>query len=258
MDVICAADLACSLVVFLFLVVLISTEKTSSEFVQDSLVSFLEGLLETFGKTLESLRSNSLLLASNLASLLLESSLSGLGCLDGGLLGSGSEVLGSWVDFLHLDSVLEWVLLSLVGEVDSGSLISELGLNLIGVNDSGEVSNRHHVSSELESRLLDGSLSVGTEDLIELLEGILGEDNESSEVTTWSELEEVQSGDVASVNTWEVSGSSLDDWVLIGVDNEWSLAESESGGSHLSLSWSESLGLTGTGKIVTESEVSEG
>ena len=123
----------------------------------------------------------------------------------------------------------------------SDLLLSECSLNLIRVDDSGKVSNRHHWSSKLESSLSYRLLSVGSEDLIELLERVLGENNKSSEVTTWSELEEIQSANVAGVNSWEVSGSSLDNWILISIDDEWSSLESETGGSHFSLSWSHSL-----------------
>jgi len=51
---------------------------------------------------------------------------------------------------------------------------------------------------------------VGTEDEVQSLEGISGVDNESSEVTTWSKLEDVKSSDVADVNSWQISSGSLD------------------------------------------------
>ena len=98
---------------------------------------------------------------------------------------------------LHESLVLKRVLLALGGNVGVDALHAELGLDLVGVDDSGEVSAGHHVSAELESTLLDTSLSVGTEDVVEGLEGVLGEDNKSTEVTTWGELEEIQAGDVA-------------------------------------------------------------
>ena len=249
---VCAANSACSLFVLFFVVVSIDLIKTGLKFVENLLVGILEGFLQSSSKSLESGRSSGLLLALlGCDSSLLE----GFGSGSGGLLGSSSEGLGGWVESLHLDSVLEWVLLALVAHVLSDSLLSEHGLHLVGVNDSGEVSDGHLWSSELESALDNGLLSVGSKDLVELLEGILGEDNESSEVTTWSKLEEVKSGDIASVNSWEVSGGSLDDWVLIGVDDQRSLTESETSGSHLSLSWSHSLGFAGTGEIIGESEV---
>jgi len=251
---VCAANPACSLVVLFLVVVSIDLIQTGLNFVQNLLVGILEGLLQSRGKSLESGRSSGL----SLALLGSDSSLlEGLGSGSGGLVGGSSERLGGWVESLHLNSVLEWVLLALVAHVLSDSLLSELGLHLVGVNDSGEVSDGHLWSSELESALDNGLLSVGSKDLVELLEGVLGEDNESSEVTTWGELEEIESGDIAGVNSWEVSGGSLDDWVLIGVDDQRSLAESEASGSHLSLSWSHSLGFAGTGEIVSESEVSE-
>ena len=206
---------------------------------------------------LGSLGSGVLGLSSSLGSLSLQGSSSSIVSISLSLGDKLCSLLGEWVQSEHHLSVLEWVLLALVAHVLSDSLLSELGLHLVGVNDSGEVSDGHLWSSELESALDNGLLSVGSKDLVELLEGVLGEDNESSEVTTWGELEEIESGDIAGVNSWEVSGGSLDDWVLIGVDDQRSLAESEASGSHLSLSWSHSLGFAGTGEIVSESEVSE-
>lgn len=96
---------------------------------------------------------------------------------------------------------------------------------------------------------------MGTEEGVQSLEGILGENNESSEVTTWSKLDDVKSSDVANVNTWEVSSGSLDFTVFITVDDEWSLSHDESRVSVLSLSVSHGLGSSDLGEIVTDSEV---
>ena len=120
-----------------------------------------------------------------------------------------SLLVSEWVDSLHLGSVGEWILLLVV--IDLGvSDLSELGLDLIRVDDSGKIGASHHSSSEVVSRLLDSSMSEASEDVVKLLEGILGEDKESSEMSTWGELEDVESADVASVNTWEIPGGSLD------------------------------------------------
>ena len=113
--------------------------------------------------------------------------------------------------------------------------LSELGLNLIGVDDSSEVSNVHAVSVELISTLLDTLDTVGTEDVVECFESVLGEDDESAEMTTWGELEEVESVHVADIDAWEVASGSLDGGVVVTVDDKRTLTEHEAGVSHLGL-----------------------
>lgn len=119
--------------------------------------------------------------------------------------------------------------------------LSKLGLNLVGVNDSGEVSNVHAVSIELISTLLDALDTVGTKDVVEGFEGILGEDDESAEVTTWGELEEIKSVHVADINTWKVASGSLDTSVVVAVDDQRTLAEHEAGVPHLGLASASAL-----------------
>jgi hypothetical protein len=70
-------------------------------------------------------------------------------------------------------------------------------LNLIGVDDSGEISTVHDTSVESVVALLLGSSGMASEDVVESLESILGEDNESTEVSTWGKLEDVESVHVA-------------------------------------------------------------
>lgn len=64
--------------------------------------------------------------------------------------------------------------------------------------------------------------------------------------------------DVASVDSGEVSGSSLDVVVLISVDNERSLSENVSGVSHFTLSSSDLSGVSGSSEFLSSSELSEG
>lgn len=99
---------------------------------------------------------------------------------------------------------------------------------------------------------------MGTEQSWQLLEGALGEDHKSAEVTTWSKLDDVESSNVASVDTWEVSGSSLDISGGVAIDDEWSLSHDVLGVSVLSLSASQRSGVSDLGEVVTETEVSEG
>jgi hypothetical protein len=73
------------------------------------------------------------------------------------------------------------------------SNFSKLGLNLVGVDDSGEISAGHEISVEGVSGLLDGVSEVGSEKKVESLESRSGENNKSSEVTSWGELDDVKS-----------------------------------------------------------------
>lgn len=89
------------------------------------------------------------------------------------------------VESLHLTLVLQGVLLGSVVDDFVGLYLSQLRLNLIGVDDSGEISASHHVSVEDVATLFNASSSVVSEDGVKSLEGVLGPDNESAEVTTW-------------------------------------------------------------------------
>jgi hypothetical protein len=60
---------------------------------------------------------------------------------------------------------------------------------LIRVDDSSKISDGHLASVKLISSFLNAVLSVSSENVVKVSESILGEDNESAEMTTWSELE---------------------------------------------------------------------
>jgi hypothetical protein len=156
-----------------------------------------------------------------------------------------------------LSLVGERVLLALGASVGVDTLHAKLALDLIGVDDSGEVGAGHHGSAELEAALGGGSLAVGAEDAVELLEGVLGEDDESTEMTTRGELEEVESADVASVNAGQVAGSLLDERVLITVDDQGTAAEGEATGAHLALTVAELLGAADAGEVTGNTDVVE-
>lgn len=192
-------------------------------------------------KSVETFVTNNLLLATNLGVLLLESSLtSNLSCLDSFSF-SCTLSLGVGVEFLHKSSVLQWVLVGGVTGNSRCSNTAEFALYLVRVDNSGKISDGHLASVKLISSLLNTVLSVSSEDVVEVSESILGEDNESSKMTTWGELEQVKSVNAASVNTWEVSGSSLQEGVLISVNNEWTFSQNEARVSHLVLTSTGSL-----------------
>lgn len=90
------------------------------------------------------------------------------------------------------------------------------------------------------SLLLLTSILVSTEDLIETLEGIFSPDDESSDVSSWSELEKVESADMNDFNAWDVS-QGLDEWdILPAVDDQRSSSGSVSSISLFSSSGSDS------------------
>ena len=171
-------------------------------------LSLFELVFHTSPDTVEDLASLMIGLLGSLA-VLLDVSLSCLGSFLLLLLLIGASNLVEGVESVHEGMIVERVLLGDV--LDDGSLnLAELGLNLVRVDDSSEISAVHHVSVEDIATLLDVSSSVVSEDAIECLEGVLGPDDESAEVTTGSELEEVKSVHVDEVDTGEVSGGSLD------------------------------------------------
>jgi len=166
--------------------------------------------------------------------------------------------LGVGVKLVHEGSVFQGVLVagSLLDGVDADG--AELALNVVGVDDSGEIGAGHHVSIKLVARLLNTLLSVGTEDLVKALEGISGEDDESAEVTTRGELEEVESVHGAGVNTGQVAGGSLKVGVLVTVDNKGTSGHLEAGVSHLVEAGTGGLGGTDSLEIVTGTNLGEG
>jgi len=143
-------------------------------------------------------------------------------------------------------------------DTDSNSDLAEFVLDLVRVDNSGKVSACNNFSSEVESSLLNSGLGEGTEDFVKSSEGISGEDAESSEVTTWGKLQKVESVHVASVNSWQVTGGSLDEWVLISVNKKRSLSEDEAGASVFSLTGSASLLLDSSEGIFVGTEFGEG
>lgn len=208
-------------------------ESTSSLLGIELFLGSLEGGLETGTDGIETLSADGLLLAASLGVLKLEgslaSSLPGNNSL--GLSSAGS--LGVGVESLHQGTVLEGVLVGrLLGDgVATDS--TELALNLVGVDDSCEVSTGYHASVKVVAALFNTLLTVGTEDLVKVGESVLGKDHESAKVTAGSELKKVESVHGAGVDTGEVAGSPLHVGVLITVDDEGTLGQLETRVSHL-------------------------
>lgn len=219
-------------------------------------LSLLELLLHAGPDAVEDLASEVVGLLGGLA-ILLEVGGSHLSSLSLLLLLGGASDLVEGVESVHEGAVLKRVLLGDV--LDVGGLdLSELGLDLVGVDDSGEVSAVHHVSVEDIATLFDVGSSVVTEDTVEGLEGLLGPDDESAEVTTRGELEEVKSVNVDEVDTWEVSGDSLHAFVLLTVDDQGTASEDVSGVSEFTMASSDLLGISASLHVLTSTDALEG
>jgi hypothetical protein len=141
---------------------------------------------------------------------------------------------------------VEWVLL-----LDTSTL--GLGVTLGGADnrlDFGRVDQTANISlgdnvGWEEEVLLEGRWGGGgTVDGVKSLEGGGGPDDEATEVTTWGELEEVESVDGASLNTSNVAESkgkllSVNLWV---VDDQWATTLAVAAASQLTLTSTELAG----------------
>merc|ERR1719197_2007792 len=115
----------------------------------------MEGILALSSLDLLGTAGLGLLVSKNLGA----GSLAGLGGND--LVGTVG--LGEGVESLHHVAVLERVLLGLIVEADALLEVVELGLNLVRVDNSGEIGAIHGSALELVSTLLLTLLGVGAE-----------------------------------------------------------------------------------------------
>jgi len=223
-------------------------------------VGFFEGLLEAIVEGVVTGGALGFLGTASLGALVLdEGSTGGLAGIGGNnIVGTGGG--GEGVELLHHVAVLEGVLLGLVVSTAGGLDSVQFALDLVGVDNAGEVGALHGVALELVASLLLaslGSLGVGAEDLVELVESRCGEDYESSDVATRGELEQVQSGDVARINTGEVAGNAVDVSILGVVNNERSLAHGEARVTVFTGTIAHFLGSADAGKVLLTSELVE-
>jgi len=133
-------------------------------------------------------------------------------------------------------------------------LVSDGALDGIGVDDLSNIGVGEDSSVEVISGLALGSNSVSTEKFIEGLESRFSPDDESSEVTTGSELSKVKSVNVSDFNTGKVSNSSEESDVLVAVDKEGSSSESVSSVSELTLTRSNNLSVGNSFNIFVGTE----
>jgi hypothetical protein len=144
----------------------------------------------------------------------------------------------------HTDGgVLQGV--ALLGEhTGSSGGRSDDGLDFIGVDDTGQVSVGHTGAGQVEARLELGSLVVGAEDGVQLLEGTLGPDQESAQMATRSQVQQVQVVHVGQLDTGQVAESTVDALRHV-VDDQRSTSLGVSSVSGLANTASDLLGVSG-------------
>lgn len=150
-----------------------------------------------------------------------------------GLGGTGGGGVG--VELLEGLDVVEGVLLAEEAAVGALGGVDH-GLDLVGVDDTGEVGVDHGGRGD--------ALAVLTVDGVEGLEGGLGPDAEAAHVSTGGELEEVEAVDVAELDAGEVAEGLLDT-VVVGVDDQRTTTEGVAAVAHLALAGTDLLGIGG-------------
>mmetsp|Transcript_2253 Transcript_2253/g.6771 ORF Transcript_2253/g.6771 Transcript_2253/m.6771 type:complete len:416 (-) Transcript_2253:8-1255(-) len=159
------------------------------------------------------------------------------------------------VELEHGALVLERVLLAR-DLVDAGLGGAHDGLDLIGVDEAGEVGVGHDVARHAEALLHGGGLGGGAKDGVELGEGALGPDAEAADVAARGELEQVEALDVAELHARQVAEGLLDG-VLVVVDDERAAAHGVAAVAHLALAAADLLGLLAAVDVVVGAELGE-
>jgi len=165
-----------------------------------------------------------------------------------------SEDLAVWVEFFHSGLVSQGISLGASGSSWLFLGLLQNGLDGITVDKSVEVSSADNILLESVATLDVGSGLSVTEDLFEGIEGGLGPDAESSQMTTWGELSDVKSVDVADIDSGDVSNSSSQRLATLVDDEERSSSHLVSPVSHFSLSSSELLVGHNSSDVVPTSE----
>jgi len=159
-----------------------------------------------------------------------------------------------WVEGFHSIEVLQWVLLLLGVNWSVLSFVSDGTLYGIGVDDLGNIGVGQDSSVEVISTLFLASASVATEDLVKGLEGRFSPDDESSEVTTRSQLSQVKSVDIADFNTWNISDGSEESDVFVVVYEERTFTKFVSSVSELAFTGSDDLSVGNSFNIFVGTE----
>ena len=143
---------------------------------------------------------------------------------------------------------------------DSVALGSVEGaLDFGAVDEAVEVGLGDAVGGQEEVALVGGGLGGGAVDLVEGLEGGRGPDDKAAEVTTGGELEEVESGDGAGLNTGDVA-EATDNLATVGlgvVDDEGTTALAVTAATELTLTGAELLGAPDLVEVITGTDGAE-
>ena len=98
---------------------------------------------------------------------------------------------------------------------------------------------------------------MGSENVVQFSEGAFSPDDESSDVSSGGELEEIESADVNSLNTGDVSQGSDKRNVLSTVDDKWSSSGSVSSVSEFTETSSNLDGVGNFLDIIESSDISQ-
>ena len=171
--------------------------------------------------------------------------------------GGIADQSGVGVDDVEGSGVSEGVEFLGVVEDSVDLRVADGGLVFVGVDDSGDVGVGDLVGGEAPSFLLGAVLGVGSEDVVEFLEGALGPDDKSADMSSGGELEEVESADVSDFDSGDVSECLDEGDVGSAVDDQRSSSGSVSSVSEFSLSGSDLDGVDDFLDISPGSDVSE-
>jgi len=100
---------------------------------------------------------------------------------------------------------------------------AKLGLDLIRVDDAGQIRVGHHGARQMVVGLLAGALGGGAVEGVKAVKGLLGPDDEAAEVTTRSKLKKVQTSNSHKLDTGQVA-EGLEEVGLLVVHNKGSTA----------------------------------
>jgi len=146
-----------------------------------------------------------------------------LGLLGGGSLDPPCGSLfggGIWVELEHGSDVGERVLLGASLQGVAALWRVEHGLHFVALKHGLEVRVLDDGGWDAPVLLGAGTGGEATVDGIEGFEGVFGEDEESTDVSTWRESENVQAVDIEDLDAWDVSEGSYDT-VVLSVDECW-------------------------------------
>jgi hypothetical protein len=120
---------------------------------------------------------------------------------------------------------------------DGVLLGTEMRLNLSRVDDTTKISVSDGSAGEDEAMLLGGNSGL-SKDGVKSVEGILGPDDEATNMTSRGELEEVETVDIGDLNTSQVTEGGTDGG-FTGSDEEGTTTLDETAVAALSLSGAE-------------------